>query len=546
MGQNVDIFKKVVFTIPDFRKVAAVIIGLGAIYAALFTASTRLFSPYNPGIITAGVVAVFAFILPAFISGELLYRFLPDYPRSWGYFLAGSNETMLFIYGVILTGAESFGSAWRIFWLALATVYLSNLVVLLLTLGYKYIDRIAVLSSVQPLAFLAAFHYFLGGRINASLTGYIWNIAVLGLAAALLFAVIIIGEYLIKVNTDVSVVQLTTGLLQKKQEALDLGYPTRPEVQTLEIENREDSTTLLIPWIHPGPLEGFGGGQITSKIIEKLNKDGKGFFLHVPSMHKSDPTDPEDHRKILEAVEKPEKTGKASKMITEKYPGVTFHGRKIGENKVIYMDAEWDDYELPVFKEELDLDRTVLIDTHSHDTETDKGEVWYNTRESRQLRKHLTDFKQKLEQQRQHSYHAGTAARTGETPVFALVEKVAGQKTAVFGIEGNGTTRELRKLEEKLSQRYDQTVLFTTDTHQSIHELSSRKQVKTSKIQETVQKADENLSDAQIGMKCRKTPEINLLQEDYLGLVFTINILIRLTVLALILLYTGLVTWIYL
>jgi putative membrane protein len=547
LTSQVDIFKKIVFRIPDYRKTLTAILGLSLLYSSLFIVSASLFTPLSLGIGSLFLLSAFAYSLPAVLSGELLYRFLPDYPRSWGYFLAFSMESVLFVYSLILTGADNFGNAWSIFWLALATVYIANFFILLLTIGYEYIGRIAALSAVQPLALLAAFHYFLGSLLGMGLVQYLLNLRYLAIGGIVMLLCIALTEYLISVNSEnVSALNLTAGLLQKNQEQLEIGYETCPEVQTLEIENDSGHINFAAPWIHPGPLEGFGGGRIASEVIEGLEEDGEGFFFHVPSTHKADPAEPESSDKVLEAVEKPEKTSEASKLVRKDYENVKFYGRKFDGQKLVFMDADWDDFEMPVFKEMIDLENVILVDMHCHDREIEEREdVWYGTEEARELREALTDFLGQLEDAEPGEYSAGFTTDTDGKPVMSLIEEVGDQKTLTIGIEGNGTSEKVRDLRERLKDDYDEVLVFSTDTHRSIHDLSSKKQVEIDRIEEAVEQAASSISKASIGISQSEAGPMNLLQEDYHGLIFSINILTRLLLLALLVMYIWLVYWVF-
>jgi len=547
---NVDIFKKIVFHIPNTRKVIAVTILLGLVYGGIFFGFMEAFAgnlidPSYFVLQLIPLIGLMIFIAPSMISGELLYRFIPDYPRKWGYFLALCNQAIIFVYSLIFSGADNFTVAWNIVWLGVTTVFLGNFLVLLLTVGYRYIHRISLTGAVQPLLILSAFHILLGQFLIIPLPLYILNIGILILAGILLLVVFGAAEYLLAANvSNVSVLSLASALLQKKQETLEMGYPTRPEVQTLEVENEEGKLTAAAPWIHPGPLEGFGGGQITGNIIESLNGDDEGFFLHVPSTHKADPADPEDYTKILDALKKPEKIGEASKLIKKDYGEVVFYGRKFNGRKIVFMDprkSEYDDYEISVFKEIIDPDDVLLIDLHNHDIHQERKEVWYGTETANELRSDLEDFMDEVEKLETHSYSAGFNVDLDGTPVMALVEEVDGQRTLTFGIEGNQTSQELRDLEKEFGQRFDEVLLFSTDTHRSIHQLSSDRQVELSRVEEAVERAESDVSKAEIGMKMQEAETMRLLQEDYSSLIFSINILVRLIPLGLIVLYILLI-----
>jgi len=546
---NVDIFKKIIFSIPSTKKLAVLNLVLSTFYASIVVLALQTFSTVQiPD--TLPLVLFTAFFTPVFLSGELLYNLIPDYPRRWGYFLALSNSTILFVYLTILTGSDTIITGWRVFWLALATIFITNLLVLLLTLGHKHFKQISLGSIIQPATIFLIAYLYLGNHFQP--VEYLSGLLVVGIAGLLVFLTIGMAEYLLKANVaDESILHLTAGLLQKKPERLELGKPVKPNVQTIEIENKDENTRLAVPWVHPGPLEGFGGGSITSDIIKKLNTDGEGFYLHVPSTHRSDPCDPEDHKKILDALEKPVKTSKASEMITENYQGVIFHGRKIGDQKIIFMDAEeygiYEDYEIPIFKDILDLEDTLLVDLHCHSEEqTEREEMRYNTEQSRFLRESLKDFQDKLNSLEQSRYKAGFHTDTSAKPVFALVERVGEQDTLVFGLEGNGISDEVQELAEKYRENYDKVLSFSTDTHQSIHQLSRTEQIDKDKIKQSVDKAEGKTSEAEIGFTKSKAETMKLLQDDYSGLIFSINILTRLMILLLAAVYLWLIGWIFL
>ncbi len=552
---NVDIFKKIVFRIPSSRKLLPAIVATGFVSGALFYYALKMFagnlidvSSLTPGILV--ILSLALFIIPSLVSGELLHWLLPDYPRRWGYFLALSNQLIFALYMLILSGADNLINAWNILWLGIITVFLSNLLVLTVTLGYSYVKRLSVLSLVQPLAILVSFHAIFGAALRIDPASYAYSLGVLVFAGFMLGLIILTVEFLIGANIEgVTAFWLTSGLLQKRQEELELGYPARPEVQTLEIQNEEGSTRLSIPWIHPGPLEGFGGGQVTADIIEYLNRDGSGFFLHAPSTHKADPAKPEDYEKIVDAMTRPELVSKASRLVKKDYGEVTFYGRAVNGKKIVFLetadDFHYDDYEIPVFQDVFDPEEVVLVDLHNHARGQDRNEVWYNTETAEKLQGYLEDFLELLEGEETHAYSAGFQADDSGTPSFALVEEVDDQKTLLFGIEGNECGPEMQQLEAEFRKRFDEVLPFTTDTHLSIHELSREKQVEKQKIRDNVEKAASKVSDASIGFSPDRTETMKLLGEDYSGLIFSINILVRLLIISLVALYIALVIWIF-
>jgi putative membrane protein len=551
MTDNLDVFERIIFRIPSFERTLAGIVILGFVYSALSWLSISLFAPVNLNPLLALLMGSSVFIFPSLVSGELLHHFLPDYPRKWGYFLAASNQLILFVFTLILSGANNLGNAWSIFWIALVTVYLSNLLVLVLTLGRSHLLRIVLLSSIQPFSVFVVFYAIVGSVMQIPIYLYIRSFGFVFVAGLALLASFLIFEYLLQANvSNISALNLISGLLQKRQEALDLGYPTEVDVQTLRVQNESSALDLAVPWVHPGPLEGFGGGELTTRIIDGLNQDGReGFFLHVPSTHKSDPASPESAEKILESVKSPKTASNASKLVEKSYNGLKLYGRKVDGKKIVYIDprgfGSFDDYELSIFREVIDPEEVVLVDLHSHPKDADMETVWYNTETASFLRESLEDFLEELEEKEVEDYSAGFSVDIGDTSNLALVEEVGDQRTLLFGIEGNDLGPELAELEREYSREFDEVLVFTTDTHRSIHELSDDKQVEKETVQRNVDEADGNVSSASLGFGSQKTSSMRLLQEDYHGLIFSINILVRLIPLTLILFYLALIIWIW-
>ena len=543
---NLEIFKKVVFHLPSFKET----LGLSVILGALYSILTFLF--INELLIDAvsiGSIPMFAFIfylIPGFSASELYSLLLKDYPRKWGYFLSMVNQLIIFLFTVIVTLSDSFSTSWQIIWFGLITLYVNNFFVLTLSVGPRYIRRISLLSLVQPVMILVGFHLVLGQFLQISWIAYAINFLVILGAGLVLLLSVYFTEYLVGSNvTDISILNLAAGLLQNEQESLDLGRSVRPDVQTLEIKNRSGVKKFALPWLHPGPLEGFGGGKITSSIIDSLNsEDSEGFFLHVPSNHKMDPSDPDDSKKVVEALGTPEKSSKASELVSEDYGDIKFYGRRIGDQMIVYMDHQrFDDYDESIFQERIDKDSTVLIDLHNQSKGSRLGVMRYGTEEAEEARRKLDRFLEKLEDAPLYDYSAGFSVGFFDKPVAALAEDVNGQKTLLFGLEGNDASQELEELRKEFSESFDKTLLFTTDTHSSIHDLASNRQVEKSQVRETVKNALADVSPASIGFCSSKADKMKFLKDDYFGLIYTINILVRLIPVSLIVIYIALIIW---
>lgn len=546
MGRdNVDVFEKIIFHIPDTRTSLAAIISLSFVYSYFMYLGFSQFTSLPIQQETVLYLAVLLFAVPALISGEIFTRILPDYPRHWAYFLALSNHLFVFVFGMILTGANNSVNAWRVIWLGLITVYLSTTLILTLTLGSDHLERISIVGLAHPLMVLAVGSYYLYPFLQFRWWDYASNLSVLLFMGLILAALLHVVQYLIGSNvSNVSAFNLTSGLLQKKQQALDLGYESNPEVQTLEIENKHDKASIAIPWVHPGPLGAFGGGELSTTIINRMNDDGSGFFMHVPSDHGADMADPDDADVLLDKVDEPEMEGKASEMFEKDYDLGTFYGRRFDGKNIVFLDIpEYDDYEIEVVKNAVDLDSTIVVDLHNHIDDEVNQVIWSGTAQAENLQECLKDFVGELRSQPLYDYQAGFDSELGHIPVFTLVEEVNGQRTLIYGIEGNGSTNRLRDLNDNIRHDFDKAIFFTTDTHASIHEMAKGSHVDEGRLRESISRAVENVAPAGIGMVMNKASNVKLLHSDYQGLIYSINIIIRLLPLALISMYILMVLW---
>ena len=72
---------------------------------------------------------------------------------------------------------------------------------------------------------------------------------------------------------------------------------------------------------------------------------------------------------------------------------------------------------------------------------------------------------------------------------------------------------------------------------------SAEKQLEKQEMLETVKKAQQDVSEASIGFSVSESDEMKFLIDEYFGLIYSINILVRLLPLMLVFLYILLVVW---
>ncbi|MFC6771928.1 DUF2070 family protein, partial [Halorubrum pallidum] len=409
-ADNVDVFQRLVFSVPSLSVQIPALAGLSLVYSAIAFAAITAFTPIDSAPASVLPVAILLFLLPFAFAAELFPRTLSRYPRTWSYFLALTSQFVMFVYALVLSGANDIGNAWSIIWLCFITLYLLNILVLVISTGIDRYKRILLVSLAEPAALIVAFYAVGGGGdLGFSTYRHVFAFASLLIAAAFLVFVLLVVDYLIRSNTDVSAFELTSGILRNDRASLDLGVEARPAVETLVIDNG-DRLRLVAPWVHPGPLGGFGGGQLSGNVIDALNEDGEsGFFVHVPCTHKEDLSNPEDATKILEAVSEPTGVTQASRLVHEDYGEIEFYGRRIGDKQVVFLHGEGiDDYDTGVFMRDVDEDEVLLVDLHKHDLQDGpEKEVLYGSAEADRLKAHFDDFRDGLAEVPVHDYAAG-------------------------------------------------------------------------------------------------------------------------------------------
>jgi putative membrane protein len=546
-ADNVDVFQRLVFSVPPLKIQLPALVGLSVVYSvvAYVALSMSIFVLPEPASILP--IAILLFLLPFLIAGELFHRLLPNYPRSWSVFLAAVNQFVFFVYALVLSGANDVGNAWSIVWLLFITIYLINILALVVSTGIDRYKRILLVSLTEPAALIAAFYAFGGADLGFSTYRHVFAFASLLIAAAFLVSVLALVDYLIRSNTDVSAFALTSGILRNDRESLDLGVEAEPAVETLAIDNG-DRLTLAAPWVHPGPLGGFGGGQLSGNVIDALNEgDSHGFFLHVPCTHKEDLSNPTDAGKILDAVGDPDGVGRASRLVHEDYGEIEFYGRRFGDKQVVYLHSEGiDDYDTGVFTRDVDGSELLLVDLHKHDIQDGPTkEVQYGSSEADRLKRHFDDFRERLAEEPLGEYAAGFETVRDDRDMVAIAESVDGQDVLTMGIDTNGVTPDIRELAADYRDEFDEVLVFSTDTHASVHELANKTRSNVEALEAAVERASDDVASATIGLESRKTAPLKLLKNDYNGLVFSVNILIRLTVIALLALYVFLVLWLF-
>jgi len=346
-----------------------------------------------------------------------------------------------------------------------------------------------------------------------------------------------------------------------------MGVETEVPVHTLAID-ADRRTRIVAPWVHPGVLEGVGGGRLTPNLLDRFNPSGSptpeagsedgaagstgerpssedgtvegsdtraderpegGFFWHVPSTHLSDSADPGVHEPVVGAVGEPETTPEASQLISRTYGETTFHGRRYGDQQVVFVSSDsFNDVEVDVFDTVIDPERTLVVDRHASIEEEPHGEVYREHADAQQLREWLREFLSVLEEQQLSAYRAGDAVdhRSDDISLHALVEEVDGQRTVLLTADQNERPHTPAAVKAQLGDEFDEFLLLTTDTHASVYDNRFDPQATHDRIRSVVERATEAVTDAAAGLSA-STAEVNLLRKDYHRFIYSLNIIAR-------------------
>jgi len=167
---------------------------------------------------------------------------------------------------------------------------------------------------------------------------------------------------------------------------------------------------------------------------------------------------------------------------------------------------------------DVDESEVLLVDLHKHDLQNGpEKEVLYGSSEADLLKRHFDDFRDLLDDAPLYDYAAGFAVRRTDQDVAAIVESVDGQEVLLMGIDTNGITPDVRELAADYRESFDEVLVFSTDTHASIHELANTTRSDTESLTEAIEHATDAVAPATIGLTSRTTRPLKLLKTTTTG-----------------------------
>lgn len=520
-------FEVFVVSIPRTRRVAGYTVGAGVV-AAVLTYAALAVGSFGVEPATAPVLAG-VFVGSALLAGEATHLLVGSYPRSWGQYLA---LVVLLVSTVLVPAAFLTGGSVRAVWFALGVGFLLSFQILVVSDGLSRFPLLGVASAVQPAAMAVGLSVAVPALSQEPATHAPPVAVVLAVGVGLGLVALFI-EWLLDANVEtVGGLEITSKLVQREHLHLGLGFPAEPTVQTLAVETGDRRTAVAAPWVHPGVVEGIGGGRLSRNLLERLNDASQnGFFFHVPCTHRSDSADPTVHESVGDAVTDPETDGRASRLLTRSVDGTTFSGRRYGDSRLVFVNSqEYNDIELGVFQDVIDPETTLVVDQHAHLDEAElEDDLELDSPAADRLREQFLDFLDDLEDAPLAPYRAGHTVDhdTEDISLFALVEEVDGQRTLLLGADRNETPRALTEIRDEFADDYDETLLFTTDSHASVYANRFDPQAGPDRIRTVITDAADSLADATAGVGAERADTVDIMREDYTRLITSLNLLAR-------------------
>ncbi len=456
-------FKKMVFKSPSPRISLVVIAVLGFVSALI---SVRwIFSDLQMDFLKTSVLSFFFFAAsPAIYGLATNYIFDKFYGRR-AFLLALINQVLL------LSGVLTIQYSTDIIFFTLSFAYTINI----LSLAGVNNDK-GFISLLYPLFYFSpifAFLHFTGVFVLSFVLVAVFFLV--GIASLLSVHVV---EYFFRLNLETSPLELINSFINNEPISLKSGTEISSMVQALKIRTDRGDYTISLPWLHPGPSGTVGGGTMSKSLINNLSGSGdenaKGYFWHVPSSHEEDPCNPEVNRRILDSVlsKEPVYDEKATKIFKRSNDSFEIYGQKIGESFIVFLNVEGvDDYEMSIFRKIIDETgkRIAFVDMHHHKP-TDENKMLMEGEEvSENLVREIIDLLNDLEEKEAFNLRAGMEV-SQDGDLMALVEEIDDSKYLFVTLNKNGIPVCFEdKLEEiDRDERFDHTILLTTDTHESL------------------------------------------------------------------------------
>lgn len=490
--QVAGVFKGILFKSPHPKTSIVSMILISFLFGTLST----IFQIFTFGLeLPYSTLATSAFfILPSAIYGLLTNHIVENFYKRRAFLLAILNKTLIF-FGIILS------SLFQPF--------------LLFLLGFSYTINVLSIAGISsrknliPLLFPLLYFVPIISALHLGefFTFTVPMIALFISVGAANLSLIHLADYLFQLNLQTSALDLFSSFMNNKEKKLDFGTEINAPVQTLKLKNESGDYTISIPWLHPGPSKRMGGGSLSRSLTENLNKkEGeKGYFWHFPSSHEEDPCDPNIAYEILKenTSEISEYRSKATKLLKKSGESFEIFGQKFEDIYLIFLNLEEiDDFESEIFRNIRDYTdkKVIFVDMHHHEP-SETGKILLREEEkAEKISQEIINLLEDLEKENEHSMKLGMDI-SESMDHMVLVLEVKDERYLFLTLDRNGIPAELDKKLETYREdlRFDETLLLTTDTHESFKFLDKNEEIDIPSS-DLITKVLESVSEGEVGL----------------------------------------------
>lgn len=500
-------FQRLFFKAPNYKKSLKFILVSSVSFAILLRILGN-FIFFDQIFMDIFIYSTVIFLLPTLLYSFVIKKIFKTFNRKRSFLLGAINMLLVFIGIMFSLGTDRF----VVF--ILGVLYSVNLLSLTGIEGKKGIVPI-----ISPLVYFALIFHLLDYFAIFNLS-YIHFVSIVSLGIVLMLC-IYLTEYFFHLNIpDMSAVGILSSFINNDIATIDCGTEIDTPLQKLHFKNNVDDFKMLIPWLHPGPIKGFGGGSMSTELIDKVNEEGKGFFWHFPSSHEDDPTDPSINDRIHNFETEYDYSAKATKILKESDGKYNFYGQKFENFYVFFIDGKHkDDYDSMIYREIKRCfdEKVVFVDTHNHAPFDENDDVLeYGEKEADLVRDNIFKLKDKLDTEELHSLKVGSYVSDNKD-FIVIAEKVGNEDYLLVTLDSNGISKELTKELKEFRKElgFDKVIFFTTDAHDVANFIIKEKGISAEKIEHGMELAADNMEECEVGLMEGVLEDVKVLKDDW-------------------------------
>jgi predicted neutral ceramidase superfamily lipid hydrolase len=317
--------------------------------------------------------------------------------------------------------------------------------------------------------------------------------------------------------------------------SLDIGDEIDVPVQYMMFKSGDQKNVLIGPWLHSGPIRSVGGGDLSSRCIEKLNDSyGNSYFFHMPTNHEYNPAGKMESRVVESISEGKYQLLMASQVIDTREGDMKATGQRLNDLYLISLSCDHiDDYDpaaIEIIRNKHKGKKIMIIDSHPNPPMKTCSNVQPFSKDAYALDRLVSKLVDRLSKDRLRKAKIGTSIlKYGDYSLFALIIE-AREKTLYFIEDTNGLTDAEQNAIQKEAKLLgiNRVISFSTDTHSlPLKALINRPDTPPSAIRQVISEAISDLKEAKFYYGESLLSGVRVFGEAYYELATMVRILSR-------------------